>query len=76
MVRLSGTEARHIAAGMLRLRHAIAPGHALFGDLVDEAGERVDEVVLTYFAKPHSYTTDDVIEISAHGSPVVRTSTV
>jgi len=34
-------------------------------------GERIDEVVVTYFAKPHSYTTDDVVEISAHGSPVV-----
>jgi tRNA modification GTPase len=34
-------------------------------------GERIDEVVVTYFAKPHSYTTDDIIEISAHGSPVV-----
>ena len=33
--------------------------------------DRIDEVVVTYFAKPHSYTTDDVIEISAHGSPVV-----
>src|SRR6202021_3355723 len=32
---------------------------------------RIDEVVVTYFAKPHSYTTDDVVEISAHGSPVV-----
>jgi tRNA modification GTPase len=32
---------------------------------------RIDEVVVTYFAKPHSYTTDDVIEIAAHGSPVV-----
>ena len=76
VVRLSGPDARHIAAGMLRLRNAIAPGHALFGDLVDEAGERVDEVVVTYFAKPHSYTTDDVIEISAHGSPVVLRSIV
>ena len=35
------------------------------------AAERIDEVVVTYFAKPHSYTTDDIIEISAHGSPVV-----
>ena len=34
-------------------------------------GRRIDEVVVTYFAKPHSYTTDDIIEISAHGSPVV-----
>ena len=32
---------------------------------------RVDEVVVTFFEKPHSYTTDDIIEISAHGSPVV-----
>jgi tRNA modification GTPase len=32
---------------------------------------RIDEVVVTYFAKPHSYTTDDIVEISAHGSPVV-----
>ena len=32
---------------------------------------RIDEVVVTYFAKPHSYTTDDILEISAHGSPVV-----
>jgi len=35
------------------------------------AQPRIDEVVVTYFAKPHSYTTDDVVEISAHGSPVV-----
>jgi tRNA modification GTPase len=32
---------------------------------------RIDEVVVTYFAEPHSYTTDDIVEISAHGSPVV-----
>ena len=35
------------------------------------AEQRIDEVVVTYFAKPHSYTTDDIVEISAHGSPVV-----
>jgi tRNA modification GTPase len=33
--------------------------------------QRIDEVVVTYFAKPHSYTTDDIVEISAHGSPIV-----
>src|SRR5271156_6503390 len=42
-------------------------GHPHFRDKVD----RIDEVVVTYFAKPHSYTTDDIVEISAHGSPVV-----
>jgi tRNA modification GTPase len=35
------------------------------------SASRIDEVVVTYFAKPHSYTTDDIVEISAHGSPVI-----
>ena len=42
------------------------------GEKSDEMpAARIDEVVVTYFAKPHSYTTDDIVEISAHGSPVV-----
>ena len=36
-----------------------------------QSASRIDEVVVTYFAKPHSYTTDDIVEISAHGAPVV-----
>jgi tRNA modification GTPase len=72
VVRLSGSEACAIASPMLRLRRPLEPAHATFGQLVEpETGERIDEVVVTFFAKPHSYTTDDVIEISAHGSPVV-----
>jgi len=38
---------------------------------VAPSSARIDEIVVTYFAKPHSYTTDDIVEISAHGSPVV-----
>jgi tRNA modification GTPase len=73
VVRLSGPEARSIVAPMLRLSQELAAGRALFGELIEpaSAGERVDEVVVTFFEKPHSYTTDDVVEISAHGSPVV-----
>lgn len=72
---------------MLRLKHELEPGRAVFGELIEPGGdsdasvsrpgaaapheERIDEVVVTYFAKPHSYTTDDIVEISAHGSPVV-----
>src|SRR5690242_6697441 len=40
-------------------------------ELDGASGARIDEVVVTYFQKPHSYTTDDIIEISAHGAPVV-----
>src|SRR5437868_13944586 len=57
---------------MLRLAHELEAGRTHFGELIDPAtGERIDEVVVTYFAKPHSYTTDDIVEISCHGSPVV-----
>ncbi len=72
MVRLAGSDSRSIASGMLRLNHELEAGRALFGELIEPATrERIDEVVVTLFAKPHSYTTDDVVEISAHGSPVV-----
>ncbi len=37
----------------------------------EQNSDRIDEVVVAYFQRPHSYTTDDIIEISAHGSPVV-----
>ncbi len=72
VVRLSGPEARAIAAPMLRLKRPLEAGRAVFGELIDPTGgERLDEVVVTYFEKPHSYTTEDVVEISAHGSPVL-----
>ena len=74
VVRLSGPEATTIARPMLRLAHADErlPNRAHFGELIDPAtGDRIDEVVVTFFPKPHSYTTDDVVEISCHGSPVV-----
>ncbi len=74
VVRLSGPEAKNIAQPMLRLAHSddLQPNRAHFSELIEPGtGERIDEVVVTYFAKPHSYTTDDVVEISCHGSPVV-----
>jgi tRNA modification GTPase len=74
VVRLSGAEAHAIARPMLRLAHGhdFEHGRAHFAELIEPAtGERIDEVVVTFFAKPHSYTTDDVVEISCHGSPVV-----
>src|SRR5438067_13668475 len=71
VVRLAGPEARAIAAPMLRLKHEMEPGRAVFGELVEPAAAaaaptaraqsdsdaaRIDEVVVTFFQKPHSYT--------------------
>jgi tRNA modification GTPase len=114
IVRVAGPQALQIAEPMLRLKHDLQPGRAVFGELIEPCGadtpvrlpaaatkpeeeallagraspavipsvvrptevsapheQHIDEVVVTYFAKPHSYTTDDIIEIAAHGSPVV-----
>src|ERR1700720_1866193 len=85
VVRRPGPDARAIAQPMLRLHRDLEPNRAIHCDLVEPCGagaparetadttttQRIDEVVVTYFAKPHSYTTDDIVEISAHGSPVV-----
>jgi len=40
-------------------------------ELPDAAGYTVDQVVVSYFAKPRSYTAEDVVEISCHGAPVL-----
>ena len=72
VVRLAGPDAKAIAGPILRLKHELEPGRAMFGELIEPTtGERIDEVVVTFFQKPHSYTTDDIVEISAHGAPVV-----
>jgi tRNA modification GTPase len=72
IVRLSGPDALRIAEPMLRLRNPLAHAHARFGDLLDpETLEKLDEAVVTFFAAPNSYTGEDVIEVAAHGSPVV-----
>lgn len=72
IVRLAGADAKSIALPLLRLKRELEHARANFAELMDpNSGERVDEVVVTYFQKPHSYTTDDLIEIAAHGSPVV-----
>ena len=42
-----------------------------FAELPDEQGQVMDRALVTYFQKPHSYTGEDVVEISCHGSPVV-----
>ena len=80
VVRLAGPDACNLALPLLRLaggKTALDPQHAHFGELIDpESGERLDEVVVTYFAKPHSYTTDDIVEISCHGAPVLLSRVV
>jgi tRNA modification GTPase len=74
VVRLSGPDATAIACRLMQ-RPALEPRHATFGHIsegtetTDLTARPVDQVVATWFAAPHSYTSEDVVEISAHGSP-------
>lgn len=68
VVRLSGPDARAIASKILNFSDDFEwrPWSAALARLAD-----VDQVIVTYFASPKSYTAEDVVEIACHGSPVV-----
>ena len=75
VVRLSGPESLAIASSFFRSESSSPPGapnRAQFGRVFDPAtADLVDEVILTYFKSPHSYTGEDIVEISCHGSPII-----
>jgi tRNA modification GTPase len=70
VVRISGRDAAKIAATILR-GVALEPWRASVAELIDAEGRTVDQVVVTFFQAPRSYTAEDLVEISCHGSPVV-----
>jgi tRNA modification GTPase len=70
VVRLSGPEAHRVALDLTGRVERLTPRHATFARTTAASGA-ADQVVLTYFEAPHSYTGEDVVEISAHGSPVL-----
>jgi tRNA modification GTPase len=73
VVRLSGPDARRISEVILRLRagHEWNSWTLALAELIDDSSTAVDQVVVAYFAAPRSYTAEDLVEVSCHGSPVV-----
>ena len=70
-VRLSGPDAERIAERFCDAS-GFEPRRATLVKLSDaETGEAIDEAVVTFYRGPNSFTGEDVIEISCHGSPVV-----
>jgi tRNA modification GTPase len=76
VVRISGSAALSIAGKILDRRDPLEPRRATFTRVRAIEPGAIDEVVATYFAAPQSYTGEHVVEISAHGSPVVLDSIV
>jgi tRNA modification GTPase len=74
VVRLSGPEAHGVARQLIAHAHPLEPRRATFTSAVagaEPGRPALDHVIATYFPAPASYTGDDVVELSAHGSPVI-----
>ena len=73
VVRLSGENAVEIASQLIRpAKLPPEVQRSALGKFIDPKTDKVlDEVVLTFYRRPHSYTGEDVVEISCHGSPVI-----
>ena len=76
VVRISGPQSAAIAAILTRHRSPLEPRHATFARFASHESAQADgtlgdQVILTFFPAPHSYTGEDVVEVSGHGSPVL-----
>jgi tRNA modification GTPase len=78
VIRLSGPCSLRIARLLVREESFDPPSHrCLLKNLYDtDTGEILDRALLTYFKSPHSFTGEDVIELSCHGSPVLLRSLI
>ncbi|MDD4142550.1 MAG: tRNA uridine-5-carboxymethylaminomethyl(34) synthesis GTPase MnmE [Bacteroidales bacterium] len=74
VIRLSGSEARDIALKSFipKANKTLSHSTCVYGSFLDNNGEMVDETVTAYFQAPHSYTGEDLVEISCHGSVYIQ----
>lgn len=72
VIRLSGSQAKAIGERFLKVASPLTHQQARVSQWQDAIGaEVVDDVVATLFVSPHSYTGEDLLEISAHGNPLI-----
>ncbi|MBP7452525.1 MAG: tRNA uridine-5-carboxymethylaminomethyl(34) synthesis GTPase MnmE [Ottowia sp.] len=69
IVRVSGPDVRALARAITG--RDLAPRVATYGPLRDADGQPIDQGLALHFPAPHSYTGEDVLELQAHGGPVV-----
>jgi tRNA modification GTPase len=75
IVRLSGRKSLSVAKKIFKPKKSgtkIMPRHPVLGNLYNhEQRDYFEEAFLTYFPRPYTYTREDMVEISCHGSPVI-----
>lgn len=73
--RISGPDALNIVSRVWQGKdlHQITTHTAHLGKIIDpDNGQELDTALLTYFKGPHSFTGEDVVELSVHGSPWIQ----
>lgn len=77
VIRVSGQQALSIVSSLFPSKDlATLPTHTVHVGLLQVGNKVLDEVVVTLFKSPRSYTGEDVVEISCHGSPFVQRQVV
>lgn len=69
IVRLSGPRSRLLAEQVCN--RSLSVRHAHFGDFTASNGDLIDQGIAIYFAQPHSFTGEDVVELQGHGGPII-----
>ena len=69
IVRVSGRQIAELIQALCG--RPLAPRHASFLPFLGSQGEAIDQGLALHFPAPHSYTGEDVLELQAHGGPVV-----
>lgn len=73
VVRLSGEKSIAIVNALFPSKElSVQPGYTLHMGLLKDGNKVIDEVVISIFRGPKSYTGEDIVEISTHGSPYIQ----
>ncbi len=78
VIRISGPQTIEITGKIFRPKNSshllsCRPAYSLtFGEIIQENGETLDEVIIALYRTPHSFTGEDVVEISCHGSTYIQ----
>lgn len=71
VIRISGSEAFSTISNIFRpLRKVNIKNKIILGFILDKK-EKIDQVLVTYFKAPNSFTGEDIVEVSCHGSPYI-----
>jgi len=74
IIRVSGPQSFSVVDSIFVGKNKIssAPSHTIhYGKIIDNEGNFIDDVLVSVYHNPHSYTGEDSIEISTHGSPFI-----